>query len=441
MKKQVVKEIQALLGNQSIVIPESMAGYLKGNEAPLALVFPENTSDVVKIIKIADKCAVKVAVGGNTVVTKGLKDGIAISMARMSRIIEIDHENLVATVEPGVNHKEFQEKLAAEGLYFPPEPFKGLTSSIGGCFASGTLDSRSFNYGPTRTYILGFEMVLPNGEVLNVGSKTIKNVAGYDMIHFVVGSRGTLGIITKVLIKLLPLPAAQNTVLGSFLNYTEACKCIRTLFSRRIYTARLNLLNSAMAHEITSGIFTETPKYLVMADIEGFKPSTKHLSQEIASIFKLGGASDIMVAEDPEQNDAIWSNWLALKEKLNSDSSISTIDIMVGQSKLNEALKGLEAIVGNLNLCTSLIVHAPNGNILLVPSESSLSDIDETLRKINELAMGLGGSISGSPGQRLRCQSNNENEMWEDMAGIITSIREQFDPKGTLIPGESLIGI
>ncbi|MDA8212890.1 MAG: FAD-binding oxidoreductase [Clostridia bacterium] len=440
MKETAINRIRELVGNENVIqyAPE-MLKYLKGNGKPLAVVLPGNTSQVSGVVKLANEMNLKIAVGGNIVDIKGMDGCLALGLGRMNKILEIDRENLVAIVEPGLSHKEFRQKVSEAGLDFPPEPFNSFTSSLGGCFAIGGADSKSFNFGTPRTYILGWEMVLPTGEILYVGNKCIKNVSGYDLIHFMVGSQGTLGIFTKLLIKLLPKPASRQTVLASFASPQKACSVFTTLIARGIYPTRLNLLNWPLAQNIVAGKpgLNVSSDYLAMVDLEGFKESTRQLSEEIAGVFNLYGASDVQIIKDCEQYESIWDSWLEVKAGLNSGDSTG-VDFFVGPANIGKALKGLEDITGDLANCPGLIVYGFTGNIRLIPNNITAQSLESLLDKINNLAMSLGGNISHSLGRKLLCKAKNDMEMYNEIMNLGNRLRTQFDPKGILAPGVSL---
>ncbi len=434
MQDNILEKLRAVVGAGHLVEnPAQMGAFLSGPEAPLAVVLPGSTEEVAAVIAICNDLGVKLSVGGHTVGCKGLAGGIAMAMSRMNRVLEIDHENLVAEVEAGALHAVFQQQIAAEGLYFPPEPYGGEGSSIGACIAGGDLDCKSFLYGPPRTYVLGFEMVLPTGEVLSCGSKVIKNVSGYDLIHFIVGSKGTLGVITKVLLKLLPLPEARRTVIGSFASLAKAMQVVQIMMERKIYPARLNLLNAPLAGQLVPGSGLLAPGHQILVDLEGFHNSTRHLCDEIMALFTLEGARDAICVEEADAIDETWRQWLQLKKAYHEDVQDRTIDFLVGPAHLVEALGGLEKLVADLGSDSGLIVYALNGNLRLFPSPAH--DFPTLLQEVNRLALALDGNLAGDLGYQLKCEELRETEMWQEMVALTDGIRHRFDPKGILAPG------
>ena len=230
----IVAKLKGIVGDEYVVTAD-MSQYLRGNEQPAAVVFPGSTEDVAGIVKAAYDADVKVNVGGKVVETKGLSGGIAVVMSRMNQIEEVDSQNLTCWVQAGMSHDELVKKLVEKNLNFPPEPYAVSTSSIGGCFAIGDVDSKAFNYLPTRTFIMAFESVLPTGEVYKWGTKCIKCVSGYDMIHFIVGTRATFGILTRVLVKLLPAPQAVKAVVAVVPSLTAAAKAFKAIQKRKVF--------------------------------------------------------------------------------------------------------------------------------------------------------------------------------------------------------------
>ncbi|CAA7599483.1 CO dehydrogenase flavoprotein-like, FAD-binding, subdomain 2 [Acididesulfobacillus acetoxydans] len=433
MSNETVNRIKGLVGEGNVVdSPSAMARYLKGQGRPLAVAMPGNTAEVAEIVKLANEEGLKIAVGGRVVESRGLDGGLALVMSRMNQVLEIDHANLTATVQPGLAHTEFSRILAEQNLVFPPEPNVPKTGSVGGCFALGEADSQAFQYMPVRTYLLGYEMVLPNGDILEVGNKCIKNVSGYDLIHFAVGSRGTLGIFTRLLVKLLPPPAVKMALVADFASLPKACQAMATLIRRRIFPTRLNLLNPALA----AGIDPGSKGNLVMVDLTGFKNSTELLAEEIAGIFHLAGSSEVQAVKEAEGYAKLWQGWLDLRGELNTTWAERVIDFNVGPMKLAAALQALTEITGDLGAYPGLVAEGLLGRVrLLLPAAG---EREEMAVKVNALAMSFGGNVSGNFGSKLVCRAYNDAEMWEGIESLLGQIRRQFDPKGILAPGVSL---
>ncbi|MCB8818159.1 FAD-binding oxidoreductase [Desulfosporosinus shakirovi] len=427
-----ISKLKGIVGDAYVIdFPSEMAKYLKGQGKPAVVVLPASTSEVSSIVKLANEKNVKLGVGGAVVDTQGITGGIAMVMSRMNRILEMDHLNLVAVVEPGLLHKEFLLKVGEAGLNFPPEPYVIETSSIGGCFAIGDSDSKSFEYGPTRTFLLGFEMVLPTGEILEIGNKCIKNVSGLDFIHFAVGSQGTFGIFTKLLVKLLPVPEAKKAVIGTFASMHKANATFNTLIKRNVHPTRMNLINASLAKIAKPG----TEGQLVIIDLQGFKESGKNIVNEVASVLTLGGGSDVKIIEEGAEYDQVINGWLKARAELNAKPS-EIVEFVVGPMKMPQALSQLEAQTGELGAYPGIIVEGLLGYVCLALPEGT--DKLALARKVNKLAMSLGGNVKGLLGHKLKAEVYNDAEMWKQTTSLLSELRQQFDPKGILNPGVSL---
>lgn len=394
----IVSKLKSIVGDQNVVSSD-MAQYLRGNEQPAAVVFPGSTEEVSKIVLAASEANLKVNVGGKVVETKGLKGGIAVVMSRMNAIEEIDHQNLTCWVQAGMNHQELVEKLAAENLYFAPEPYAVSTSSVAGCFSTGDTDSKAFNYLPTRTFILAYESVLPTGEIYKVGTKCIKCVSGYDMIHFIVGTQGTFGIITKVLVKLLPMPKATKAVIADMPSLKAAAIAFKAIQKRKIFPSRLNAVSKAM-----SGDMLDAKGALVFVDIESYPVSAGEYAKAVEAELRIAGATFTKIVEDKAEYNQTVANWLKIREKINLHEN--KVKFTVGPAKVVNALASLAGIVGDLDENPGVLIEGLNGKISVFTKNAETDAV-----AINKMAMGFGGNVCGLLGSQLRCKAYNDNEM------------------------------
>ncbi|ACL18771.1 FAD linked oxidase domain protein [Desulfitobacterium hafniense DCB-2] len=431
MSNAIISRLKGIVGDQYVINnPGQMAQYLKGNGKPAAVVCPGNTAEVAGIVKLANSHNIKISAAGQVADTKALDGGIALIMNRMNRILEIDHENMVAVVEPGMSHQEFLKHIGEAGFNFPPEPCAVDTSSLGGCFAIGDSDSKSFNYGPTRTYLLGFEMVLPTGEVLNIGNKCIKNVSGLDFIHLAVASQGTLGIFTKLLVRLLAAPLAKKAVIARFASIHKANAALNTLIKRHIHPDRMNLISESLTKEVLPGA-----GHLALIDLEGFVESGTNLAKEIAAMLTLGGGTDVQIIDDAGGYENVINAWLKVRQTLYNQPG-QVLEFAVGPMKMPQALTQLEGIIGDLGAYPGVVIEGLLGFARLLLPENA--DKMALAAQVNKMALSLGGNITGFLGQKLICQAQNDAEMWADTTALLNELRNQFDPKGILSPGVSL---
>lgn len=431
MSNAIVSKLKGIVGEQYVLDnPSEMAKYLKGTGKPAAVVLPGNTSEVSSIVKLANEQNVKISVAGLVADTTANNGGIVMIMSRMNRILEIDHENLVATVEPGMTHQEFIKQVEEAGLYFPPEPYAVDTSSIGGCFAIGDSDSKTFKYGPTRTFLLGFDMVQPTGEIMEIGNKCIKNVSGLDFIHFAVGGQGTFGIFTKLLVKLLPQPAVKKAVVARFASMHKANATFNTLIKRNIHPDRMNLISESLVEDVLPG-----QGHLALIDLEGFVQSSQNMANEIAAVFTLGGGTDVQIIEDAAAYENLINAWLKIRQDLNNKPE-QVLEFAVGPMKMPKALTQLEGIIGDLGAYPGIVVEGLLGFVRLALPQNA--DKMALAKQVNKMAMSLGGNVTGLLGHKLMCEVYNDAEMWSATTELINELRRQFDPKGILNPGVSL---
>lgn len=431
MSNAIVSKLKGIVGDQYVIDnPSEMAKYLKGTGNPAVVVLPANTSEVSSVVKLANEENVKISVGGQVADTQANNGGIVVIMARMNKILEIDHMNLVAVVEPGMTHQEFIKQVGEAGLYFPPEPYAVDTSSIGGCFAIGDSDSKTFKYGPTRTFLLGFEMVQPTGEILEIGNKCIKNVSGLDFIHFAVGGKGTFGIFTKLLVKLLPPSAVKKAVVARFASLHKANAAFNTLIKRNIHPDRMNLISENLLKDVLPG-----QGNLALIDLEGFVNSSQNMANEIAAVFTLGGGTDVQIIDDAAAYENVINAWLKVRQDLNNQPE-QVLEFAVGPMKMPQALTQLEGIVGELGAYPGVVIEGLLGFARVLLPENA--DKMALAAKVNKMAMSLGGNVTGLLGHKLMCEVYNDAEMWSATSELINELRRQFDPKGILNPGVSL---
>ncbi|MDR0434226.1 MAG: FAD-binding oxidoreductase [Gracilibacteraceae bacterium] len=420
---QIVEQLIKAIGADNVVTKD-MAKYLRGNEQPAAVACPGSGEDVAAIVKIAAEAGVKLNVGGAVVDTAGLGGGVAIVMKRMNKILEIDRNNLTCWVQPGLSHKEFCDSLLKEGLYFPPEPYAVGSSSVGGCFGVGDPDSKSFKYMPPRTYIIAYEMVLPTGETMKIGSKCIKCVSGLDLIHFVSGSRATLGILTKILTKLLPAPVCKSAVVADMPNIAAAAKAFLSIQKRRLFVTRENAITAKLGQNILSG----AKGAVAFVDIEEFPKANVEYAKIVEAELKIAGATTTKIITDPKEYAATELGWLKAREAVNlSDNKVR---FTVGASNIIKGLDAAQGVVGPLTENEFTLIEAQLGKITVASANP-----EEDAVKLNKAAMQLGGNVSGLLGSKLRCDEYSDKAMFDSITQLLRNIRKEFDPKGILAPG------
>ncbi|MDR1603891.1 MAG: FAD-binding oxidoreductase [Gracilibacteraceae bacterium] len=420
---QIVEQLKSLLGADN-VITKDMTKYLRGGEQPAAVACPGTGEEVAALVKAAADAGVKVNVGGAVVDTTGLSGGIAVVMKRMNKILEIDRNNLTCWVQPGMPHKEFCDALLKEGLYFPPEPYAVSTSSVAGCIGIGDPDSKAFKYMPPRTYIIAYEMVLPTGEPMKIGSKCIKCVSGLDLIHFIAGTRATLGIFTKILVKLQPAPVCRSIVLADLPNITTAAKAFLSIQKRRLFVSRENAITNKLGQHIWSG----AKGAVAFVDIEEFPKANVEYAKIVEAELKIAGATATKIISDEKEYASAELGWLKAREAVNLTDK--KVRFTVGASNVVKGLDAAKGVVGALEDGEFALIEAQLGKVTVASANPEADAV-----KLNKAAMPLGGNVSGLLGSKLRCDEYSDQAMFDNITQLLHNIRKEFDPKGILAPG------
>lgn len=420
-------------------------------EMPCMVLWPETEKDVVSIMKYAFENDLKVVPrGAGTGMTGGsipLGGSLVMSLERMNRIIEIDRENMTALVEPGLINGRFQKEVEKQGLFYPPDPASMNFCTIGGNVAENAGGPRALKYGVTRDYVMGLEAVLPDGSVITTGVKTHKGVVGYDLTRLLVGSEGTLAVITKVRLRLLPLPEEVVTLLALFNDLSMSTVAVSAILSAGIIPRTLEFMDGEALRAIERfhplGLPANT-EALLLIEIDGSPGTTKAEAEKVVEILhKLG--SDVRVAEDSEARDKLWEARRSISPALYhiSPHKINQ-DIVVPRGRIPEMINGLKSLSEEKGLKIINFGHAGDGNIhvnIMVDKENE----DEyrkgqaIVKDIFELTLRLGGTISGEHGVGITKAPYFDMEIGERERSLMRDIKGVFDPKGLLNPGKAII--
>src|SRR5262249_52045249 len=282
---------------------------------PDVVVIPENTGQIASIARVCNAERVPLVVrGAGTGFTGGAvptRGGVLLSMERLNRILEIDELNLLAVVEPNVINADLQRAVEKVGLFYPPDPASLNQSSIGGNVAECAGGPRAFKYGTTKRYVLGLEAVLPTGEVINTGSKAVKNVVGYDLTQLLVGSEGTLAIVTKVTLRLIPKPAANATMLATFGGIRQAVDAVSLLIRRRVVPAAVELIDhdslASVRDQLSLELLPPETVAALIVEVDGTPGGAKEDLHRAIEACREAGSISITRARNEAEQDTIWS--------------------------------------------------------------------------------------------------------------------------------------
>jgi glycolate oxidase len=449
----VKKEFTRIVGGKNVSFSKEDAicySYDATNTSclPDAVVFPEGAQDISLILKIANSEGFPViprgagsGFSGGSIPVEG---GVVLSTERMVRILEIDTANLTAVVEPGVVTWEFQKEVEGLGLFYPPDPTSLKFSTIGGNIAECAGGPRALKYGVTRDYVLGLEVVLPTGEIITTGVKTIKGVVGYDLTRLMVGSEGTLGVVTKAFLKLIPLPPAIKTMLAVFPSLENAASSVSEIINAKVLPCTLELMDSVCircVEEYTNISFPQAEAILLI-EVDGDSLSVEKDSETVKSICLETGAKSVRAAADRREVKTLWKARRSISPALTKLRSCKlNEDVVVPRSKLPELIKGIHEIGNRRGVVIANFGHAGDGTIhvnVMVngkdPDEKNRGE--EAVKDVFALTMKLQGTLSGEHGVGITKAPYMGMELSPGVMNLTRRIKEVFDPKGILNPGK-----
>src|SRR3990170_2773646 len=454
LSHNVIKELTNIVGKDNIQTSKEdliCYSYDATNQKflPDAVVFPKNVSEISLILKMANS-------EGFPVVPRGAGSGfsggslpvegvVIVSLERMNKILKIDADNLIAIVEPGAVTGELQWEVEDLGLFYPPDPSSLKFCTIGGNVAEWAGGPRAVKYGVTKDYVLGLEVVLPTGEVINTGTQTIKGVVGYDLTKLMVGSEGTLGIVTKIILKLLPLPEATKTMLAAFPNMRDAAKTVSKIISSKIIPSTLEFMDknsiSCVEGYSKTGLSTDM-EALLLIEVDGDSGLIEKQAETIKKVCLDYGAKEVRIAKDKREAKELWQIRRAISPSLAKlkPNKINE-DIVVPRSKIPDAIIGIREIAKKHNLINANFGHAGDGNIhvnIMIDKsdKDEFEKAEKAVKEIFELVLDFGGTISGEHGIGISKMPYIGMELSQPAIEVMKKIKQVLDPKGILNPGK-----
>lgn len=374
--------------------------------------------------------------------------GIVLSTEKMNRILEIDRENLMVTVEPGVITGDIHRAVEAEGLFYPPDPASLDSCTIGGNVAEGAGGPRAVKYGVTRHYVCGLEAVLPSGQIIACGGKLVKNVTGYDLIQLLIGSEGTLAVVTRIILRLLPLPKVQVDLLVPYDDFQAAADTVSDIVAHRILPTTIEFMerDSVLAVERLSGkeVPHDDAAAHLLIQLDGNRPEAVDADYELVGELCLAhGARDVLVAKDRRTRDRLWEARRLIIESLNHESPVNHMeDVVVPRAELPPLLRGIKEIARRHSVRIICFGHAGDGNVHVnvlkddLPDERWESLVPKVAEAIYRLALSLGGTITGEHGIGATRRKYLPLALDAAQIEVMRGIRAVFDPNGILNPGK-----
>ena len=456
-KPEVLDRLREIVGEENVVIDPSRvepyaADAVKEKFPPEAVIFPETTAHVSTILKLANEYLFPVtARGGGVGYTGGavpVDGGIVIGTDRMNKIIELNVDDLYAVCQPGVRTIELQEAAAEKGLLFAPDPASYKDSFIGGNIAENAGGMRTPKYGVTKHHVLGLEVVTATGDVIRTGGKTVKNVVGFDLTGLMCGSEGMLAIITEATLKLMPMPEATSTVRANFHSMEAACKVLTKFTPHGLLPMAMEVIDKfcveAVEQNFAFGLSKDADAILLVA-VDGSREEVEKDAATVEKIIAENGGFDILHAKSKAEEDKLWDVRRAISPSLMKYGTLKiNEDVVVPRSRVPELIAKIEEIGKRNDTFVANFGHAGDGNIhvnFVVDREdkAAVSRARKCVAETFQLAVDLGGTISGEHGIGYVKAPYLEYAVDRPTLEIMKAIKNVFDPKGILNPGKMFV--
>lgn len=459
----IADELAGIVGSENIIFNnnERLEPYSHDEIAdrvyarsPEIVVKPGSTEEISAILKLANREMIPVTPRGAGSGLSGgavpLFGGILLSVERMNSILEVDKQNLVAVVEPGVITNELNKEVEKEGLFFAGYPMSLEMCYIGGNVAENAGGGRAIKYGVTGRYVIGMEVVMPSGEICNFGGKRVKDVTGYNMIQLLVGSEGTLGIFTKIFLKLLPLPRAKIDMMVLFENIQAAIDVVPVIMTTtRIIPTGIEIMDKQTI-DTTNKFLGEKKNFpdcgaVLIIEIDGHEADQiREDCLEIGDLCLERGALDAFIAEGPSDQEKIWKVRRHAGEAFNAISPVqSSEDIVIPVSNIPKLIPRLEELSETYEVLIPCFGHAGDGNLhatILKRPEDSMEHwrtvLPLVLKDLYKITKELGGTISGEHGIGHKRKEYLPLVMGETEIAMMKKIKKTFDPNLILNPGK-----
>ncbi|HET9262795.1 MAG TPA: FAD-linked oxidase C-terminal domain-containing protein [Vicinamibacterales bacterium] len=422
----------------------------RGASADL-VVFPANSSEVAAAVRICAEHRIPIvprgAGSGYTGGSVPVHGGVVISLERMNRIVEIDEANLVAIVEPNVITGDLQDAVERVGLFYPPDPASLRQSAIGGNVAENAGGPRAFKYGTTKQYVLGLEAVLPTGEIIETGGRVVKNVVGYDLTHLLVGSEGTLAIITKIILRLVPKPPVQATLRASFVDVSAAVRAVSNIIAARVVPAALELVDGDSLEAVARYLQVRAlapagTGAMLLVEVDGVPSAVEEEAVRVEQACTAAGATEVLRAREEAERTELWRARRELSLSLRTITPLKiNHDVVVPKGRIPELFALVERIKRKYHLRIPLFGHAGDGNIhvniMVDPNDSGeIERAHQAERVLFEGVVALDGSISGEHGIGFAKAPFLSIELAAQEIALMKRVKQAFDPLGIMNPGK-----
>ncbi len=453
LTEEILRELREAVGGQVVLTdPEKLAPFAKDgtvglSHAPEAVVEATTAGQVQRLLHLACRHRFPVTPRGlGTGLAGGaipICGGVVLSLARMNRILSIEKDNLIAVVEPGVLNLDLKNAARAEGLFFPPDPASLDTCSVGGNAATNAGGPSCVKYGTTRDYVLGLEVVLASGELLSTGVQTRKGVVGYDLTHLFVGSEGTLGVITKLVLKLLPHPPAVTTMVGLFPEIGQAMQAIERILAAGHLPSALEFLDRRcldLVGDLLPFPGADRAGVFLLVEADGVPERIQRDLEAMGGLCAEEGATEVFFAPDAARCQRMWEVRKAVSLRIEERHSLDCHeDVVVPLGRIARLVSLLPAFEMAYGMTVYAFGHAGDGNIHLnitAEDPAARPRVEEGIAALLQEVLALGGTISGEHGIGCMKKRYLSLELSAESMGVQERIKKLFDPLGILNPGK-----
>lgn len=455
----IVQQLQTIVGSSYVFTDIETRNHYGHDETedyvfpPNVVLKPANSTEISEILKVANIYKIPVVpIGARTGLSGGalsVQGGIGLSMERLNRILHIDEQNLQVTVEPAVITQVLREAVAEKELFYPVDPSSMGSCWIGGNVAENSGGARAVKYGVTKDYVLNLEVVLPTGEIIWTGANTLKNSTGYNLTQLMVGSEGTLGVITKIVLKLIPKNRHNVLMLVPFYHANQACEAVSAIFRAGIVPSALEFMErdaldwtlkfvDNLSVSVKDGIEAH-----LLIEVDGNYPDILMIEAEkILSVVEAFEIDEVLFADTEDQKNALWKMRRSVGEAVKSNSVYKEEDTVVPRYELPKLLKGVKDIGKKYGFESVCYGHAGDGNLHInivkgtMTDENWKSEVPKGIRELFELTVALKGTLSGEHGIGYVQREYMDIAFSKVQLELMERIKFVFDPNGILNPGK-----
>ena len=455
LDNRILSRLREILGDANVLtskedlIPYSFDGTAAMQQMPGCVAFAQSTEHVVAVLKLANETKTPIVTRGSGTGLSGgslpSADCVVLCMVKLNRILELDRANLTMLVEPGVTTLQIADAATGAGLFYPPDPGSMKISTIGGNVAENSGGLRGLKYGITRNYVMGLEVVLPNGEVCWTGNKCVKDVAGYSLRDLFIGSEGTLGVITKVLLRLIPKPATKKTMVATFAQMDQAAQTVSDIIAAQIIPCTLEFLDRTTIRCVEDFAKVGLPldcEALLLMETDGHPGPVAEEAAKMEECARKNGAIEVRVAKDEaEANKLATARRSAFSALARLSPTTILEDATVPRSELAKMIRFVAAVAKKHNLRVGTFGHMGDGNLhpTFLTDERNKDEmhrVEEAFKEIFAEAIRLGGTITGEHGVGVAKKGFLQKFAGDAQMRVMRELRRALDPIGILNPGK-----